>query len=584
MNGFPDNLISYTKAVSMGFKELKHLSLSRLRKVFSLLGKREKIALFGLLAVAILSLMLSGRNFYLSHTEAIPNFGGSFSEGLLGQPTYINPLLAHEGAEMALTKLIFSGLYKYDSNGQLMPDLADGLPQISQDQKQYTINIKREAKWHNDKPVTADDVVYTFQLLKDPAYKSPLRPLWQATTVEKLSDYSIKFTTKDISGPFMENLVLPILPKNIWSKVDSQNFLLSKNNLEAIGSGPYLIKEIKKLSSGKIEQMTLQANAQFYSGRPKIDLLTIRFYDSEEDMLNAFHSREILGFGFIPLGSNLYLDKEQDSAQIFHIPLPQYQVIFFNLNNKILADQNIRQALALATDKKQIIGEVFNNNALIPSSPLLFTEQRNSQDNSTNVDVEQAKTRLDAAGWTINPATNLRTSKKGTTLEISLATSDALTNAKAAEILASQWRALNIKVNLTILPSKQLTDTLIKPRTFDVLLFPQKFGADPDPFLFWHSSQAKDPGVNLTGFQDAEADKLITDARTTTDRKVRQEIYERFNQIIQDKVPVIFLNQTEYIYALDKNIKNISLEFLPEPGMRFYDLPNWYTKEKRIWK
>ncbi|MFA5990891.1 MAG: peptide ABC transporter substrate-binding protein [Candidatus Doudnabacteria bacterium] len=584
MNGFPHNLISYTKAVTLGAKELKHLSLSRLRKVFSLMGKREKIVLLGLLVMAIISLLWSSRNFYLSHTNPVADFGGSYSEGLVGQPTYINPLLAHQENELALTELVFSGLYKYGSNGLIVPDLADGMPQISADQKQYTINLKREAKWHNDKPVTADDVTYTFQLLKDPAYKSPLRPLWQATNVEKLSDYSVKFTTKDISGPFAENLTLPILPKNIWSKVDSQNFLLSKFNLEAIGSGPYSIKEIKKQSSGKIEQITLQANKQFYMERPKIDSITIKFYDSEEDMLNAFHSREISGFGFIPLGSNLYLDKEQNSAQILQIPLPQYQVVFFNLNNKILADQNVRKALSLATNKKQIIDEVFKNNALLPSSPLLFPEQRTAQSPATNADPEQAKIQLDAAGWTINGSTGIRTSKKGTPLEISLSTSDTLTNAKAAEILANQWRALNIKVNLVILPSKQLTDTLIKPRTFDVLLFPQKFGADPDPFLFWHSTQVKDPGVNLTGFQDATADKLITDARTTTDRKTRQEIYEKFNQIILDKAPVIFLDQTEYIYVLDKKIKNIDIKFLPEPAVRFNNLQNWYISTTRVWK
>ncbi len=584
MNGFPQNLISYTKTITLGAKELKHLSLSRLRKVFSLMGKREKIALLGLLAAAVLSFIWSGRNFYLSHTTPVAHFGGTYSEGMIGQPSYINPLLAHQENELALTRLIFSGLYKYDGKGQLVPDIADGMPQISSDQKQYTVNLKKDVKWHNDKPLTADDVTYTFQLLKDPAYKSPLRPLWQATVVEKLSDYSVKFTTKDISGPFAENLTLPILPKNVWNKVDSQNFLLSKNNLEAIGSGPYFIKEIKKLSSGKIEQIALQANANFYSGRPKIDSLTIKFYDSEDDILNAFHSREILGFGFIPLGSSLYLDKERDNSQIFQIPLPQYQVVFFNLNNKILADQNVRKALALATNKKQVIEEVFKNNALLPSSPLLFAEQRSMQPAEAGVNIKQAKIQLDAAGWTIDPNSGLRMSKKGTLLEISLATNDTLTNAKAVEILANQWRALNIKVNLSILPGKQLTDTLIKPRAFDVLLFPQKFSTDPDPFLFWHSSQAKDPGVNLTGFQDAAADKLITDARTTTDRKARGVLYEKFNQMIRDKVPVIFLDQTEYIYALDINIKNVGLEFLPEPAMRFYNLQNWYINTTRAWK
>jgi peptide/nickel transport system substrate-binding protein len=191
MNGFPQNLISFGKQVSLGVKELKHLSLSRLRKVFSLMGKNEKIALGLLTAAALLSLFLSLRNIYYIHTVPEPDFGGSYSEGLLGQPTYINPLLATADPDTSLTNLVFSGLYKYDNNGKLIPDLADGMPQISDDQRQYTINIKRNAKWQNGKPLTADDVIFTIGLLQDPNYKSPLWPLWQATTVTKLSDYSV---------------------------------------------------------------------------------------------------------------------------------------------------------------------------------------------------------------------------------------------------------------------------------------------------------------------------------------------------------------------------------------------------------
>ncbi|MBI5530639.1 MAG: peptide ABC transporter substrate-binding protein [Candidatus Doudnabacteria bacterium] len=584
MNSFAHNLISYTRTAASGTKELKHLSLSRLRKVFSLLGKNEKIALAILFLLAALSFIISARNFYYRHTTPVPATGGVYSEGLLGQPTYINPLLARQEPDLSLTQLVFSGLYKYDANGQLSPDLADGMPVISDDQKQYTINLRRDVKWHNEKSFTADDVIYTIQLLQDPSYKSPLRPLWQATTVEKLSDYSVKFTTKDISGPFLENLTLPILPQTIWSKVDSQNFLLSKFNLEAIGSGPYAIKQIKKLPSGKVEEIDLQANQYYYANKPQIEQLVIKFYDSEDDILNAFHSREISGFGFIPLGSNLYLQDGQTEAQVFKIPLPQYQVVFFNLNNKILADKNVRQALSLATDKRQIIDQVFKNNALLPVSPMLFEQQQNSEELNPPADVAKANELLSAAGWNVDQQSNLRLNKKGAVLELTIATNDSLVNSKAAELLANQWRALNIKVNLTILPSKQLTDTLIKPRTFDILLFPQKFGSDPDPFLFWHSSQTKDPGVNLTGFQDSAADKLITEARTTTNKELREQNYAKFRDIVSAAFPVIYLDQTEYIYALDQKVKNVGIKILYEPYQRFYDINNWYIEQKRVWK
>lgn len=547
------------------------------------MGRREKILCLVLLLVAALSLFFSAKNFYYAHTNAAAAFGGVYTEGVLGQPTYINPLLARTEPDLSLTDLVFSGLYKYNPEGRLVPDLAEGMPALSEDQKQYTVNLRRDGKWHNNKPLTADDVIFTIQLLKDQAYKSPLRPLWQATNVEKLSDFSVKFTTKDVSGPFMDNLTVGILPKSIWTNVEPQNFLLSKLNLEAVGSGPYSIIEINKLPSGKVQEISLQSNPNYHGGAPKIDRLVFKFYDIEDDILNAFHSREINGFGFIPLGSNLYINEKQPKAQVVSVALPQHQVVFFNLNTKILSDQNIRQALSLATDKKQIIEEVFKNNALLSSSPFLFYGGKNNPALPANVDLAQANTLLEKSGWKVDPQTNLRTNKQ-TVFEITIFTNDSGVNAKAAEILANQWRALNIKVNLSVLPGKQLMDEVIKPRAFDVLLFPQKFSADPDPFLFWHSSQVKDPGYNLTGYKDQEADRLIADARTTTDKKVREENYQKFNQLILSKFPVIFLDQTQYIYVVDNKIKNVKLGVLYDPSQRFNDIVNWYVTEKRVWK
>lgn len=583
MNGFSNNLISFTRSVAHGIKEIKNLRLSTFRKVFSLMGRKEKIAILILSLAALTSLIISLSNFYISHTVPAPTTGGIYSEGLVGQPAYINPLLASQDPDSSLVKLVFSGLYKYGDKGQLIPDLADGMPQISEDQKQYTVNLKKNITWHNNKPLTADDVVFTIQTLKDPTYKSPLRALWESTNVEKISGTTVKFTTANISGPFVNNLVLPILPKSLWENVDAQKFLLSEFNLKAIGSGPYAIKEIKKLPSGKVEQITFTANTNFYLGRPKIDQVIIKFYDTDNDVLNAFHSREILGFGFTPLGSNLYLDKEQTQSTIFKTPLPQYQVVFFNITNKILSDQNVRQALTLTTDRQSIINSVFKNNANLPSSPLVFFNANAPKALDTSVDIQKAKTLLDAAGWIIDPKTGNR-AKKGVELKISIATNDTLVNSQAAQILADQWKTLNIQVSLNILPSKQLMDGVLKPRNFDVLLFPQKYGADPDPFLFWHSSQVKNPGFNLTGFNDPKVDKIIVDARATTDHQKREAAYAQFNDLVLAKFPVIFLDQTEFIYALDNSVKNVNLKSLYDPSQRFYDIGNWYIKEKRVWK
>ena len=583
MNGFPNNLNSFAKDLTLGFKELPNISLSRLRKVFSLMGKKEKITLTVLIAVAFISLLTSLNNFYLSHTVPVPSEGGVYTEGAVGQPTYINPILANTEPDLSLTNLVFSGLYKYDQDGHLQPDLADGMPTISADQKQYTVNLKHSAKWHNGKPLTADDVIFTVQTLPDPNFKSPLRMAWQSATVQKLSDYTVQFTTKDVSGMFVQKLTLGILPKGIWGNIDAQNFLLSKYNLEAVGSGPYTIKGINKLPNGKVEQVSFAAFQNYYSGRPKIDQINFKFYDSETDLPNAFHSREIMGFGFTPLTSAINLDAAIPSAQTLAVPLPQYQVIFFNLNNPLLSDLNVRQAIALATDSGQVNSQIFKGNSLLPVSPFLFSNSATRQTMPSTLDIAQAKSLLDKSGWIADPTTGLR-SKKNQSLSLNLATSDWLINAKTAQLLADQWRQIGIKINLNILPIQQLNDTLIKPRAFDILLFPQKFSSKPDPFHFWHSSQAKDPGVNLTGFADPTVDQLIIDARTTTDQAKTSADYEKLSQIILAKTPVIYLDQAEYLYTLDESVKNIKLNTLYDSSQRFNNVEDWYINTKRVWK
>ncbi len=583
MFGFLKTSAAYLKQAGDGIRQIKLLNLSSLRKVFSLLGKKEKRIFYTLLAVALVSLLWSVRNFYYSVTKPAPAFGGIYTEGLLGQPTYLNPILAHENTDLGLVRLIYSSLYKYDNQGNLVPDLAQSMPEISENQKEYVVRLKNNAKWHNDRSLTADDVVFTIKTLQDPNYKSPLRNSWLSTNIEKLDEFTVKFTTQDISGPFIHNLALPILPEFIWSRVEPQNFLTSKYNLEAVGSGPYALKEIKKLASGKISSITMESFSNYFKGKPNADTLVFKFFDNEQELLNSFHSREIDGFAFTPLGSDLRLEKEQDRAEILKIPLPQHQVVFFNLKNKKLANINVRKALVAATDKQQIIEDVFYGNALIPASPLLFANQNNAAMESSGSDLKQAEKYLDLAGYAIDYEKGFR-AKNGEVLELTIATNDFLPNSKAAEILASQWKKLNIKINLLVLPTKQLNDEAIRPRNFEVLLFPQKFGADPDPFFFWHSSQINNPGYNWTGFENETADKLITEGRTTTNRQIREQKYLEFNSLITQEAPAIFLNQTILLYAIDNKIKNVGINTLFEPDQRMFDLPNWYIMEKRILK
>ncbi len=572
----------YLKKAWAGTKSIKQINLSSLRKVFSLMGKKEKIVLLILLAIAILSLLWNVKKFFYSVTIPAPAFGGSYTEGMVGQPNFINPVLAFQENDLTLTRLVYSSLYKYDSQGNLVPDLAVALPEISEDKKEYKVQIKQNVEWHNRRNLTVDDIIFTVELIKDPNFKSPTRPSWASTNVEKIDDYTVKFITKEVSGPFIHNLTLPILPKSVWFKTGSLAFALSENNLKAIGSGPFAVSEIRKLTSGKIQSISFDSFSNYYAGKPKIDQITIKFYDTAEDLIKALHSKEVQGLGYMPFTQNLNMGQSRENVEIAKIPAPQFQALFFNLNSNFLNQQHARNAIGKLIDRNKISEQAFLNNAKPIDSFLGFFANQ-AANVPAGADSQTAEELFLAMGFKRNPQTS-SWEKNGQPLELRLHTNEFEPNVKAAEIIASDLKAFGITLQLNILPSKQLVEEILKPRSFDLLIFGQKFGADPDPFAFWHSSQIKDPGLNLSGFEDAEADKLITAARTTTDRETRKERYLQLSELLNNRTPAVFLTQSFYTYAYSKDIKGFTLTKLYDPAFRFFDAPNWYIREQRVLK
>lgn len=545
------------------------------------MGRKEKILLLTFITLAGSSFLYSGGQLYAKYTDEKPAVGGTYREGIIGQPHLINPLLATTDADNSIVPLVFSGLYRFDGSGQVIPDIADDMPQVSDDGKTYTVHMKTNAKWHNGSSVTPDDVIFTIQTLQNPAYNSPRRIEWQSTTVEKTDDHTVVFHLRASSAPFINNLTLPLISKQIWEKVDPNNFLLSQGNLEAVGSGPYLIKEVRKQPTGSVQSITLQSFGSYQNGQPNIDTIKLNFYDTVEDVLNAIHGKQIDGFGFSPFDQSIRLDESNNDLKITQLPLPQYQAVFFNTAVKPFNDVNVRRALTYATDVQTIIDNVYNGQGKPINSPILSQQVSGIPEAHSLYDQSKARQMLDDAGWKLDGDVR---KKNGNELSFTLSTNDFNLNAKTAELLANQWQQVGVKVKLNIQPTRELTENLIRPRSFDVLLFAQKLGADPDPFLFWHSSQVKNPGLNLSGYANTQADKLMSEARTLTDKNARDEKYREFSDIITADAPAIFLVQNVYTYAIDGAIKGVTLQNLQDQNLRFYDTPNWYIDTKRVLK
>jgi len=218
--------------------------LSRLKKYWKRFSGAERKLLLVLFLVLITSFIF-WQNQNSNNKIDVAAQGGKYTEGLVGQPQHINPLLSPANdVDADLSRIIYAGLFEFDSTLNLVPDMAAALPEISPDGKVYTITLRDNLIWHDETVLNADDVVYTYQRIQDPEFASPLRFSWNKVDIEKIDDLTIKLTLRESSATFISNLTVGILPKHIWENVGSTNFALSKFNLEPVGSGPFKVKGI----------------------------------------------------------------------------------------------------------------------------------------------------------------------------------------------------------------------------------------------------------------------------------------------------------------------------------------------------
>lgn len=579
------NLFDEIKKTGRGIKHLRFFQFADIKRAFAILSRREKILVLCLTGILLLDLGYITARFYINNTLSAPAYGGSFTEGEIGEPRLINPVIAQSQTDKDLSKLVYSGLYKYGPDGKLVPDLAASDVQISQDQHEYTIKLKPNLKWQDGQALTADDVIFTIQLIQNPDYRSPYRKLWSNITAEKIDDQTIKLTNTGVSAPFLTNLTIGILPRHKWLGVTPDNFYYSAFNLEPVGSGAYFIKQITKTAVGDIKSITLDSFSNYALGKPYIDSITMKFYGSNDDLMSALHTREIDTIGIAPFDGGITYDPKNSKLNTVKIPMYEYQALFFNLSeNQALADRTVRQALSLGLSRTGLINDVFSGFGVPAYTPILPGQVGYDAGSakSNNGDINAANALLDQDGWT-KGQDGIRTKGK-TQLAFTITTNDFDLNQKTAQNLQKQWQALGAKVDIKIVPTSDLANTNLKNRDFQALLFAESTGYDPDPFVFWHSSQNKNPGFNLSQYTNSTIDNLITDARTTFDQNQRASDYKQFQEVFSIDMPAIILDQTEFAYQSRQNIQGIDTKALASPEDRFYDVNHWYIQTKRVFK
>lgn len=503
--------------------------------------------------------------------------GGVHIEGLVGSPMYINPVLAGTNTvDQTLIRFIYSGLTSISPAREVVPDLAEKW-EILDDGLVYIFHLRDSVKWHDGYDFTADDVVYTINVLQNENFRGLLRAEVEGIIVEKIDNLTVKLILPSANAFFLYDMAFDILPQHIFENIPVTDFKLVYNVEQIIGTGLYFLE---RTSEG--ESLTLKRFKEYYGEIPFIDRLVFFFFDTERNMATALKNRTISAGGF----------RQLNPQDIGHLPivdeliynLPQYKGLFFNQlgSNNAIKNQAVRKALAYATNKIAIIEEVEDGWADVVDSPILpgfWGHKPNIK--KYEFDISAAAEVLKRDGWVDIDKDGIL-EKDDTRLEFSLTVRNDAKSIATAEILERSWTAIGASVFVEVLDSQALIKDVIRPRAYDILLFGQDLGADSDPYVYWHSSQATDPGLALAPVFDKDLDNNLESARTNTVLNKTIMYYHQFQDAFADTVPAILLYQPRYLYLVDTKVKGVTDQInLATPVDRFANISEWYIKTKK---
>lgn len=584
---FTKKFYALARLLGSRFEVTGEQTLSRAFHAFSPLERRIFWGFFLLLvASALVMLYQVNRAFMIE----VPHRGGSLTEGVIGAPKLINPLLAVSDADRDLTALIYSGLMRKTPEGAFVPDLATSY-EVSEDGLSYTFALRPDAVFHDGEPVTASDIVFTVNKAKEPVAKSDIRGRWDGVVVELIDEATVRFVLKKPYVSFLDNTTLGILPEHLWNDVAQDEFLASTLNVEPVGSGPYRVTSFKQSRDGKtVSSYRLTAFRRFTLGEPNIQTITFSFFPDEDAAVKALRKGDIESIASITPATVANLKAEGQMVRSF--PEQRLYGVYMNQTQApVFADATVRSVLEKTADRAKIVADVFAGHATALSRPIppgiLGYQEEPAPTALTPETIQEARAALEDAGWKFDEERNafVKTQKKETVeLRFTLATRNIPELKAIAEILASTWEQVGIRVEIAYFDEGDLREAIIRPRKYDALLFGGIFPAESALYSFWHSSQRNDPGYNITMYANPATDKALERIYSVSTAKDRLAGYETFvDEILRDK-PATFLYAPNLLYVTPKDLRGLTEGVVTESSERFTNVSSWYRETDHVWR
>ena len=509
--------------------------------------------------------------------DASPDLPPIYREGVVGSPSSINPLTSRTQADRDLSRLVFSGLVARGSGSTYVPDLASSWT-VDSTGKTWTFSLRPGARWQDSQPVTADDVVFTVGLLKDPAYRGALANSWREVSVAKIDSLTVKFTLDTPIAGFLEDALVGLLPKHLLAGTSVTDLADGSFSSQPVGSGPFRLVHWDSTSADLVPAATAPT-------APALPGIELRFFADTGALANAYRAGSLDAAAGLAPADAVALAALPGSRMLTY-PGTTFTSIALNLRpgNPELAPAAVRRALLQALDRPALIagnlaGSGSQADSPVPPSSWAFDPAASAPLASKPT---AAATALKAAGWTKATAGWLAPKAK-TPFTFDLLSPDLASNPIAwgtAELVTSQWRAFGLKVTHVALAPADLVARL-GAGTFVAALVQVNIGIDPDLYPLFASSQAISGGANLTGIQDSTLDRLLAAARAPGTDAARRTAYSKLQAALVSNPPMLPLFFQDDLVVVDSRVQGPAIRSLGDLSDRYWDVLTWRLADGR---
>lgn len=557
-------IIGRIKRVSKraGIEGREHIRENVFERIAHVKTIRLLVLEWGLLVLAITMLAITQAFWYTeSHTVSTFTRGGTYTEATYGKINSLNPIFANTSSERVLSKLMFATLSSPDYSGHMGLDLAASITTDDSGQV-WTVILRNNLKWSDNEPITTDDVLYTVSVLQNPSINTAYSSNLTGVKVTE-SNGAIIFTLPSAYVNFSSAFNFPILPAHILKDVSPSMLLEHTFSTNPVTSGPFAFNAVQAIGTSGEKAVYLSPNPRYYKGKPLLDSFVVHAYTDMSAITSAIQSGAATATAeLLPTdadnikNNNIYERQAALSSGVF---------AFFNTKNGLFNSKPLRQAVRQGLDMRSLRAPLGDELAL--DYPLLPNQ-------------------IDISKYPELPAYDPDTAKSTITSvtdkqPIQLSTVNSGYLPSLAENLRFQLERLGFEVNLSVYePGQDFLLTVLRPRSYDILLYEIELGADPDLFAYYHTSQANEMGLNLSNYSNALASDLLLAARGTTDNKLRATKYQSFLEYWVSDVPAIGIYQVNMSYYVNKSVRTFSTDSrLVSPIDRFADVYLWAVEK-----